>query len=223
MIYKEFWKSETERMPRICVHNPLLPISDSDSHQNVVPLFCLALLFTSRQVYKEAREVFWTTTKFRFRSLEDVMRFFEYKQRVDGRRRPRLYPSQLIRHMRVEWQWQNSRTFDDLLYLLQTLWAIARSTNREVEIDIEHRKDWTVDSVKGVDINSTMSTVPALLTEIRDYQVRCRAANIDLRIDEKKMKTWIVDRKVFGVKLPAIGQKAEARKARKPPKDRSSN
>jgi hypothetical protein len=58
MIYKEFWKSETDRMHRNFEHDPLLPVSDSNSHLHVVPLFCLALLFTSRQVYKEAREVF---------------------------------------------------------------------------------------------------------------------------------------------------------------------
>lgn len=180
----------------------------------------LELLLISREIYREAQEVFWLTTSFSFCSRNQLAMLLDKRKKVFSRR-PHRYPTQLIRQMRLD---ISSAYLDDRyggpLSVLRCLWNVARWTSPTLKLDFHYEKLQT--HVAGrrvyydIDPDEIIASLPELLTRFRAYQAEFKAAGLDLRVSKKQMETWLVANEHFTIKLPLIPQKVAAKKRRTP-------
>jgi hypothetical protein len=173
----------------------------------------LELFLVSKQVAREAQEVFWTSTIFKCRLLERLLGFFNMKRHTVGRS-PRLYPTHLLRWIKVDFNWiMDSEISVNRLFLVECLWTIARYTDNALDplVDSYDEHDQPYLHYLGYDTANNTSTFPAMLTQIRDYQTCYREAGRSLRVPKKEMRAWIDGGAVFILNLPPILQRAAAK------------
>lgn len=169
----------------------------------------LEVLLVSREIYREALEVFWLTTNFSFYSHDQLARFLDLRMKVFSRR-PRRYPTQLIRRMRLEISRSSlDNRWGDPLSVLQCLWAIACCTSPTLKLEI---RDGQLQHLYNSLSAETIASLSEILDRLRKYQAEYAAAGLDLRVSKKQMETWLVAGEEFSVKLPPIPQKFAAKK-----------
>ncbi|KAH0283296.1 hypothetical protein M436DRAFT_67753 [Aureobasidium namibiae CBS 147.97] len=180
----------------------------------------LDLLLVSREIYREARDVFWLTTSFSFYSHNQLAEFLNQRKKMFSRR-PHRYPTQLIRQIRLD----ISSAYMDHRHgypssVLHCLWDVARLANPALKLESHYEKLQT--HVAGrrvhynIDPDDIIASLPELMTRLRAYQAEMKAAGLDLRVSEKQMETWLVADDVFTTKLPPIPQKVAAKKRNTP-------
>ena len=182
----------------------------------------LELLLVSREIYREAQEVFWLTTSFSFYSHNQLAEFLDKRKKVFIRR-PHRYPTQLIRQMRLDISaaYRDDR-YGGPLSVLRCLWNVARWTSPTLKLQFHYEKLQT--HVAGrrvyydIDPDEIIASLPELLTRFRAYRSEYKAAGLDLRVSKKQMETWLVAGEAFTIKLPPVPQKVAAKKRKIPAK-----
>jgi len=149
----------------------------------------LELLLVSREIYREAQEVFWLTTSFSFYSHNQLAEFLDKRKKVFSRR-PHRYPTQLIRQMRLDISsaYLDDR-YGDSVSVLRCLWSVARWTSPTLKLVFHYEKLQT--HVAGrrvyydIDPDEIVASLAELLTRLRAYQAEVKAAALDLRVSKK--------------------------------------
>jgi hypothetical protein len=234
MIWKEYCALlEDPEMERVTVRTRGWCLGNARPHEmgytenhrkyNAVPGY-LEILLVSKQISKQIEEIFWTTTRFYFDSLINLMGFFMVKRKVSSRGKP--FPTHLIRHIGVEFSWEPRTLVADRIYLLRCLWAIAMNTDPALKFECTPCPEWARPSYLGLGFDNPKnpSVFSAMLIDIRGYQARCLAAGHNIRFSKKRMAPLIAnDDDVFRLELPADPEKDMTVKSKKVEKESSPN
>lgn len=170
------------------------------------PLGCLNLFLVSKQVYKEAEEVFWSTTPFHCTGLHDLWKYFSLEQYI-ARRGPSLCPTWFMRHLTIDIADHLDHTLPKhRVGIVRCLWSIARCTVDALELKIRTGPEWESIVVRrdGYDADKEALLWPGISRKIRAYIARRKQAKLTLSVTNEEIESWLGDGEALVLNLPKI-------------------